>query len=102
MISAIPMEGTDPGLEGLTPIPGRDDERELPTVFGQEPRAYGGKDPIHVMSGFGVGGGTLVWSGVTPRYHEQDFRIKTLDGVGVDWPITYDDLAPYYDRVERD
>jgi choline dehydrogenase-like flavoprotein len=78
------------------------DEAEMLKLFWNEPRTYAGKDPIHVMSGFGVGGGTLVWCGVAPRFHDSDFRTRTLDGVGVDWPITYKDLAPYYDRVERD
>src|SRR5438034_5642542 len=31
-----------------------------------------------------------------------DFRVRTLDGVGDDWPITYEELAPYYERVEAD
>jgi choline dehydrogenase-like flavoprotein len=78
------------------------DEAEMLKLFWNEPRTFAGKDPVHVMSGFGVGGGTLVWCGVTPRFHEADFRTKTLEGVGEDWPITYKDLAPYYDRVERD
>jgi choline dehydrogenase-like flavoprotein len=78
------------------------DEAEMLKLFWNEPRTFAGKDPVHVMSGFGVGGGTLVWCGVTPRFHEADFRTRTLEGVGEDWPITYKDLAPYYDRVERD
>ncbi len=48
----------------------------------------------------GVGGSTLVYVGVTPRFHPSDFRTRSLDGVGEDWPITYEDLAPYYDKVE--
>jgi choline dehydrogenase-like flavoprotein len=31
-----------------------------------------------------------------------DFRVRSLDGVADDWPLDYDELAPYYDRVERD
>ena len=31
-----------------------------------------------------------------------DFRVRTLDGVADDWPLTYEDLEPYYERVERD
>ena len=78
------------------------DEAEMLKLFWNEPRTYHGKDPVHPYSGFGVGGGTLGWCGVSPRFHESDFRIKSLDGVGVDWPITYKDLEPYYDRVEKD
>jgi choline dehydrogenase-like flavoprotein len=36
------------------------------------------------------------------RFHESDFKVKTMDGVADDWPITYEDLAPYYDKIERD
>ncbi len=78
------------------------DEADMLKLFWNEPRSYSGKDPAHIMSGFGVGGGTLVWCGVSPRFHESDFRIHSLDGVGVDWPITYKELAPYYHRVEQD
>ena len=35
-------------------------------------------------------------------FHESDFRTKSLDGVGEDWPISYEDLAPFYDKIERD
>lgn len=44
----------------------------------------------------GVGGSTLMWSCHMPRFHPSDFRARTLDGVGDDWPLAYEDLAPYY------
>jgi len=44
-----------------------------------------------------VGGSTIRWGAHFPRFHPSDFRTRTLDGVGSDWPLTYDDLAPYYD-----
>ncbi|MDF7673722.1 GMC family oxidoreductase [Acetobacteraceae bacterium ESL0709] len=47
-----------------------------------------------------VGGTTWHWGGATWRYIPNDFRIKTLYGVGRDWPIGYDDLEPYYCRAE--
>jgi len=46
-------------------------------------------------------GGGSCWVGNTPRMHPNDFRTKTLYGRGVDWPMTYDDLEPYYDRSEN-
>jgi len=54
-----------------------------------------------------VGGGTTHWSGFVHRMHPDDFRMKTRYGdvAGADladWPISYDDLAPYYDEVERE
>ena len=48
-----------------------------------------------------VGGRTLVWGRESGRFGPLDFKPKSLqDGFGEDWPITYDDLAPYYDKVE--
>lgn len=45
----------------------------------------------------GVGGSTIIWAAHTPRLHPSDFRVKTLDGVADDWPISYEDLEPWYD-----
>jgi choline dehydrogenase-like flavoprotein len=49
----------------------------------------------------GVGGGTVLYSAVWPRLLPVDFRSRTLRGVADDWPISYEELAPYYDRVDR-
>ena len=46
-------------------------------------------------------GGGSCWTGNTPRMHPSDFRTKSLYGVGVDWPLDYATLEPYYQRVER-
>lgn len=48
----------------------------------------------------GVGGSTVMWSCHMPRFHPSDFRVRTLDGVGADWPLDYDELSPYYDLNE--
>ena len=45
----------------------------------------------------GVGGSTINWAAHFPRLHPSDFRTRTLDGVGDDWPFDYDALEPYYD-----
>jgi choline dehydrogenase-like flavoprotein len=45
-------------------------------------------------------GGGSCWTGNTPRFHPNDFRTKTLYGVGMDWPLSYDELEPYYARTE--
>lgn len=48
-----------------------------------------------------VGGRTLVWGRESGRFGPLDFKPKSLqDGFGEDWPITYEDVAPYYDKVE--
>jgi choline dehydrogenase-like flavoprotein len=46
------------------------------------------------------GGGTNCWGGATPRMHPNDFRLKSKYGRGQDWPITYDELEPYYAMAE--
>jgi choline dehydrogenase-like flavoprotein len=48
----------------------------------------------------GVGGSTLHWEGHALRFHANDFRMRSLYGVGDDWPISYRDLEPYYARAE--
>ena len=48
-----------------------------------------------------VGGRTNVWGRQSYRFSDLDFKAASRDGVGVDWPITYADLAPYYDLVEE-
>ena len=50
----------------------------------------------------GVGGGTVMYAAHWQRNMPSDFRVRTLDGVADDWPLTYEDLEPYYERVERD
>src|SRR2546423_4047678 len=47
-----------------------------------------------------VGGRTNHWGRIALRFAPVDFRSKTRDGLGEDWPISYEDLAPYYDKVE--
>lgn len=48
----------------------------------------------------GFGGGTNCWWAETPRFHPTDFKMNSLYGVGEDWPISYDDLEPYYGQAE--
>jgi choline dehydrogenase-like flavoprotein len=63
-------------------------------------RVNAGKYPLWVNQAFGVGGTTLVYFAYHPRMLPDALRIYSLDGVGADWPITYEDLAPYYRKVE--
>ena len=48
-----------------------------------------------------VGGSTNVYTALWPRYRPSDFRKGVEHGLAPDWPIAYEDLAPYYDRVDR-
>ncbi|HEX6939329.1 MAG TPA: FAD-dependent monooxygenase, partial [Longimicrobiales bacterium] len=48
-----------------------------------------------------LGGRTNHWGRISLRFGPDDFRRRSLDGLGDDWPISYDDLKPYYDKVDR-
>jgi choline dehydrogenase-like flavoprotein len=48
-----------------------------------------------------LGGRTNHWGRISLRFGPDDFRRGSLTGVGDDWPITYDDVKPYYDRVDK-
>ena len=58
--------------------------------------------PLNVNRVRAVGGTTLHWIGMAPRLRESDFRTATTFGLGVDWPLQYADLEPYYVRAERE
>ncbi len=47
-----------------------------------------------------VGGSTVIYAAHWHRFVPSDFRVRTLDGVADDWPLTYEDLAPYYDVMD--
>jgi len=48
-----------------------------------------------------LGGRTNHWGRISLRFGPDDFKRKSIDGLGDDWPISYSDLAPYYDRVDE-
>jgi choline dehydrogenase-like flavoprotein len=50
----------------------------------------------------GVGGSMVLYAGDWPRLTPSDFRVRTLDGVADDWPLSYEELEPFYDRIARD
>jgi choline dehydrogenase-like flavoprotein len=53
-------------------------------------------------AGWGTGGSALHHYACWFRLHEHDFRSKSLYGKGLDWPIAYEDLRPYYDRLQEE
>ena len=58
-------------------------------------------DSSQVLMWNGVGGSTNVYGAIWPRYRPSDFRKGDEHGLQPNWPITYEDIAPYYDRVDR-
>ena len=57
--------------------------------------------PIRPLMFNGVGGSTIMWSCHAPRFHHSDFCVRSLEGVADDWPIDYEDLAPFYEVNDR-
>lgn len=52
------------------------------------------------MRGYHVGGRSIMWGRQSYRWADLDFEANAKDGIAVDWPIRYKDLAPWYDKVE--
>lgn len=69
------------------------DEKENPYTYDKDKRYHWVRMRL-------VGGKTLRWGRASWRLSELEFRCKDHDGVGENWPISYAELAPYYDRVE--
>jgi choline dehydrogenase-like flavoprotein len=81
------------------------DEAGSHKLYWTEKRIVGGSDPVELgknNSGRGVGGSMVHYAGYCPRFHPSDLATATLDGVGADWPMRYDELRPHYERVERE
>lgn len=52
------------------------------------------------MRGYHVGGRSIMWGRHSYRWNEMDFEANAKDGIGVDWPLRYKEIAPWYDHVE--
>lgn len=53
------------------------------------------------LRGYHTGGRSIMWSRQTYRWGPQDFEANQREGVGVDWPVRYEDIVPWYEHVER-
>ncbi len=71
------------------------------TLFSRPPLPGARRAPFVWSRALGVGGSTLHYQGEAHRFPAHSFRMKSERGVAADWPISYADLAPYYERVER-
>jgi choline dehydrogenase-like flavoprotein len=81
------------------------DEAGSHKLYWNDLRITGGNQPLSFgenNSGKGVGGGSVHWAAFAPRFHPSDFRVYSEDGLGADWPISYDELKPYYELLERE
>jgi choline dehydrogenase-like flavoprotein len=56
---------------------------------------------VGILNFNGVGGGTVLYNAQWPRMLPDDFRVRSVDGVADDWPLSYDELLPYYEEADR-
>ena len=66
----------------------------------ENPYTFPADKPFMWVRGRQVGGKTFCWARESYRYSDYEFRAASRDGYGEDWPLSYKDLAPYYDKVE--
>jgi choline dehydrogenase-like flavoprotein len=62
---------------------------------------YVQEKPFDWIRGYQVGGKSLLWARQTQRWSQYDFEGPARDGFAVDWPIRYNDIAPWYSYVEK-
>lgn len=80
------------------------DEEAQQELYWRDERISGGRDPIELgsnNSGKGVGGSTVHFTMVTLRWRPEWFEARTKLGYGLDWPLGYGELEPYYREVEQ-
>jgi len=66
----------------------------------ENPYTFPPDKPFMWIRGRQVGGKTFCWARESYRYSDFEFKATSRDGYGEDWPISYHDLEPYYDKVE--
>ena len=94
---SYPTTEDDRELHRLTDYNPDPNVRALP----QDYPVNNGDSPIAPLMYNAVGGSTIHWSAHFPRFHPSDFRVKSLDGVADDFPVTYGQLEPYFDLNDR-
>lgn len=57
--------------------------------------------PFDWIRGYHVGGRSIMWARQSYRWSDMDFEANKKDGYGIDWPIRYNDISPWYDKVEE-
>jgi quinoprotein glucose dehydrogenase len=91
--------------EHVTPLTERPGARRRFLDYGENPWPrdhVDGLGPEFIQSrSMCVGGLAMHWGGVTPRFTPEDFRVRSLYGVGDDWPISFEELDPFYHEAEE-
>ncbi|MBI3474382.1 MAG: GMC family oxidoreductase [Acidobacteria bacterium] len=99
----LPHRGAGVAGNALKPGNGMENEFLAPTgawTIEGEPYSTAPGSKFRWFRSRIVGGRTNHWGRIALRFAPVDFHVKTHDGLGDDWPITYEDVAPYYDQVE--
>lgn len=92
----VAMEEAYPVLKRDYPL----NEKNLEFWASDQDSPYTEVKRFDWFRGYQVGGRSLMWGRHSYRWSEYDFEANARDGVAIDWPIRYDDLAPWYDHVE--
>lgn len=99
---------------GVDPVTWRPNEGTQAAVLPWSAGPLGNDEPLYGLPSIGTGGGTLHWGCASYRFREADFRMRAaiVDRFGVDavpdgstledWPISYQDLEPFYTKVEQE
>lgn len=100
-VSIVVVEGGDEPA----PLADRARLRRRFLDYGEDPWPRDHIDGMEVdgiqSRSMGLGGLAMHWGGVTPRFSPDDFRLRSLYGVGDDWPISYEELEPFYYEAEE-
>ena len=78
-----------------------EDTRHFFVNDSRHPYSHDEDKPFSWIRGYHLGGRSLMWARQCYRWSDLDFEANARDGFGVDWPIRYADIAPWYDYVER-
>jgi choline dehydrogenase-like flavoprotein len=97
----LPHRGAGIGGSGMNASGSYElDVAHIAGAIAGEPYLNAPGSQFHWTRGRILGGRTNHWNCVALRFSEHDLRTRSLKGYGEDWPIRYEDLAPYYDRLE--
>jgi len=84
----------------ITLAPGFDESTEHFFIKDND-HPYVQEKPFEWIRGYQVGGKSLIWGRACPRWSKYEFTAPARYGYGIEWPIGYDDIAPWYSHVER-
>src|SRR5689334_12459132 len=96
--------GRTRAMEELYPVLKRDyplNEKNLAFWVNEKESPYTEVKRFDWYRGYQVGGRSLLWGRQSYRWSDFDFEANARDGIAIDWPIRYADVAPWYDYVER-